>query len=90
MSLVKVKNKFQIVIPDDVRKKLHVEVGDTLEIEENGGVLIIKPVLVIDKSQAYFWNEDWQNGEKQAEEEKKKGEFKEFLKAKEAAKWLRS
>ena len=33
---------------------------------------------------------EMKDAEKQAEEEKKKGEFKEFLKAKEAAKWLRS
>ena len=34
MSLVKVKNKYQVVIPEDVRKKLKVEIGDTLDIEE--------------------------------------------------------
>ena len=90
MSLVRVKNKYQIVIPEDVRKKLHIEVGDTLEIEEKGGVLVIKPVMVIDKSQAYFWTDEWQKGEKDAEKAKKEGEFKEFKKAKEAVKWLRS
>lgn len=90
MSLVKVKSKYQIVIPDEVRKKLHVEVGDTLEIEEKGGVLVAKPVVVVDKSQAYFWTEEWQKGEKEAEEAKKKGNFKEFDKAAEAVKWLKS
>ena len=34
MSLVRIKSKYQIVIPDDVRKRLNVEIGDTLEIEE--------------------------------------------------------
>jgi AbrB family looped-hinge helix DNA binding protein len=90
MSLVKVKSKYQIVIPDAVRKKLHVEIGDTLEIEEKDGVLVAKPVVVIDKSQAYFWTEEWQRGEKEAEEAKRKGKFKEFDKAAEAIKWLKS
>jgi AbrB family looped-hinge helix DNA binding protein len=90
MSLVKVKSKYQILIPDAVRKKLHVEVGDTLEIEEKDGVLVAKPVVVIDKSQAYFWTEEWQRGEKEAEEAKRKGKFKEFDKAAEAIKWLKS
>ncbi len=90
MSLVKVKNKYQIVIPDEVRKKLHVEIGDTLEIEEKDGILIAKPVIVIDKAQAYFWTEEWQKGEKEAEEAKKKGKFKEFDEAAEAIKWLKS
>jgi len=90
MSLVKVKSKYQIVIPDAVRKKLHVEIGDTLEIEEKDGVLVATPVVVIDKSQAYFWTEEWQRGEKEAEEAKRKGKFKEFDKAAEAIKWLKS
>lgn len=90
MSLVKVKSKYQIVIPDEVRKKLHVEIGDTLEIEEKGGVFVARPVVVVDKSQAYFWAEEWQEGEKEAEEAKKKGKFKEFDKAAEAIKWLKS
>jgi antitoxin MazE len=90
VSLVKVKSKYQIVIPDDVRKKLHVEIGDTLEIEEKDGILVAKPVVVVDKSQAYFWTEEWQKGEKEAEEAKKKGKFKEFDKAAEAVKWLKS
>jgi bifunctional DNA-binding transcriptional regulator/antitoxin component of YhaV-PrlF toxin-antitoxin module len=33
-----------------VRKKLKVEIGDTLEIEERDGVLIIKPVMMIDRA----------------------------------------
>lgn len=90
MSLVKVKSKYQIVIPEDVRKKLKVEIGDNLEIEEKNGVLIVKPVLVIDKSQAYFWTDGWQSGEREAEEAKKKGKFKDFKKAEEAVKWLKS
>ena len=90
MSLVKVKSKFQIVIPDDVRKKLNVHVGDTLEIEERSGTLIIKPVIVVDKAQAYFWTEEWQMAEKEAEAAKKQGDYKEFENADEAVKWLKS
>ncbi len=90
MSLVKVKSKYQIVIPEAVRKKLKVEIGDTLEIEEKDNVLILRPVMVIDKSQAYFWTDEWQKGEKEAEEAKKKGKFREFKRADEAIKWLKS
>jgi AbrB family looped-hinge helix DNA binding protein len=90
MSLVKVKSKFQIVIPDDVRKKLHVQIGDTLEIQEKDGTLVIKPVIIVDKAQAYFWADDWQAGEKEAEIAKNQGDFKEFSEADEAVKWLRS
>jgi len=90
MSLVKVKNKYQIVIPEDVRKRLRVEIGDTLEIEEKDGVLVVKPVMVIEKSQAYFWTKEWQEMEKEAEGAKRKKKFRDFKKADEAVKWLRS
>ncbi|MDP2278993.1 MAG: AbrB/MazE/SpoVT family DNA-binding domain-containing protein [Nitrospirota bacterium] len=90
MSLVKVKSKYQIVIPENVRKRLKVEIGDTLEIEEKNGVLVVRPVMVVDKSQAYFWTDEWQKGEREASEAKKKGKFMDFKKTDEAVKWLRS
>jgi len=90
MSLVTVKKKYQIVIPEEVRGKIKVEVGDTLKVEEKNGVMVLTPVTVIDKSQTYFWTEEWQKGEKAAEEAKKKGQFRDFSNADEAAKWLRS
>jgi antitoxin MazE len=90
MALVKLKNKYQVVIPDIVRKKINLNIGDTLEIEEKDGEIILKPVLVIEKSQTYFWSKDWQEGEKEAEAAKKKGNFKDFVRGKEAIKWLRS
>ncbi|HJX31780.1 MAG TPA: AbrB/MazE/SpoVT family DNA-binding domain-containing protein [Thermodesulfobacteriota bacterium] len=90
MSLITVKKKYQIVIPEEVRKNIKVEIGDTLEVEEKNGVMILKPVTVIDKAQTYFWTEEWQKGEKAAEEAKKKGRFRDFNNADEAARWLKS
>jgi AbrB family looped-hinge helix DNA binding protein len=37
MPLIKVKSKYQVVIPDGVRKKIHLEISDTLEMEEKKG-----------------------------------------------------
>ena len=90
MSLVKVKNKYQIVIPEAIRNKVKVEIGDTLEIEEKDGVLLVKPVMVIEKAQAYFWTKEWQEKEKEAEKAKRKKRFRDFKRADEAVKWLRS
>lgn len=90
MPLVKLKSKYQVVIPEAVRKKVNLEIGDTLEVEEKDGSVILKPVMVIDKSQAYFWSKGWQEGEKEAEAAKQKGSYKDFKKADEAVKWLRS
>ncbi len=75
MALVKVKNKYQIVIPEDVRKRLNVEVGDMLDVREEDGQIIARPVIVVDKSQAYFWTPEWQRGEKEADEDIKNGKL---------------
>jgi bifunctional DNA-binding transcriptional regulator/antitoxin component of YhaV-PrlF toxin-antitoxin module len=37
MPLVRVKQKFQVTIPDSVRKETHLEVGDLLEAIAKGG-----------------------------------------------------
>ncbi len=90
MSLVKVKSIYQVVIPEDVRKKLKVEIGDVLKIEEKNGKLIIKPVVVVDKAQAYFWTKGWQAGEREADEDIEKGRLSgPFKSAKELISHLR-
>ncbi len=73
MALVKVKDKYQIVIPEEVRKKLKIKVGDMLEVHEREGQIVARPVIIVDKSQAYFWTPQWQIAEKEADEDIRKG-----------------
>jgi AbrB family looped-hinge helix DNA binding protein len=49
MSLVKVKEKFQITIPTTLRKAVRLSVGDLLEAEARGNVIILKPKAVVDR-----------------------------------------
>ncbi len=49
MSLVSVKNKFQIVIPAKVRKQAGIKVGDLLEAKVERGKLTFVPKSVIDR-----------------------------------------
>ena len=49
MSLVSVKNKFQIVIPAKVRKQAGIKVGDLLEAKIERGKLTFVPKSVIDR-----------------------------------------
>ena len=49
MSLVRVKQKFQVTIPDHVRKQAGLEVGDLLEATAKGNVIMLKPKAVIDR-----------------------------------------
>jgi AbrB family looped-hinge helix DNA binding protein len=49
MNIVTVKNKFQIVIPQHVREQVHIEVGDVLEADVEGGKIIFTPKSLIDR-----------------------------------------
>ncbi|MFZ3122510.1 MAG: hypothetical protein WA104_03970 [Thermodesulfovibrionales bacterium] len=48
-----------------------------------------KSKSLVDKSQAYFWTDEWQKGERKAEEAKKRKEFKDFKNVRDAIKWLK-
>lgn len=49
MGVVAVKNKFQIVIPQNIRKQIRVEVGDLLEAGVEGGRITLTPKSLIDR-----------------------------------------
>ena len=52
MPLVKVKKKFQITLPVELRKVLHLAVGDLLEATIQGQTIVLKPKDVVDRVQA--------------------------------------
>ena len=50
-SLVRLKQKGQVVIPDEVRQKLKLAEGDYLEVSTDGRRMIFAPknVMIIDR-----------------------------------------
>ena len=52
MPLVRIKQKFQVTIPDHVRKQAGLEVGDLLEATAKGNVITLKPKAVVDRHPA--------------------------------------
>jgi len=52
MELVTVKEKFQIVIPNAIRRKVHVGIGDLLEAKLENGKITFTPKSVIDRHMA--------------------------------------
>jgi|SRR6266536_2740487 len=52
MALVRVKRSAQITLPAELRKQFHLEEGDYLEAEAVEGGILLKPVSVIDRTQA--------------------------------------
>jgi AbrB family looped-hinge helix DNA binding protein len=52
LPLVKVKEKFQITLPAELREALRLAVGDLLEATIQDNVIVLKPKDVVDRDQA--------------------------------------
>jgi AbrB family looped-hinge helix DNA binding protein len=50
MSLVTVKNKYQVVIPASVRRRISVKVGDLLEAKAERGKITFTPKAIVDRA----------------------------------------
>jgi len=64
--LIRLRHKGQLTIPDQVRRVVHLEEGDYLAISVRDGVIVLEPKTMVDSSQAWFWQKDWQTGEREA------------------------
>jgi antitoxin MazE len=67
MELVKVKRHYQITLPQSLRKKLKLAIGDYVEAENRGGQIVLRPVKLVHPDQEYFYTKQWQEGEAQAD-----------------------
>jgi len=78
-TVLQIRNNGQITLPTSIRHKANLKAGDMLEvhIESDGSIRLI-PQIAIDRSQAYFWTESWQEGERQAEKDILSGRLKKF------------
>ncbi len=71
--VIKLRERSQITLPSEIVKKLNIKTGDTLEVKLEGDKIVVTPVLIIDRSQAWFWSKQWQDKEKEAEEDIREG-----------------
>ena len=76
--LSKVTRHGQITLPAAVRKELDIQEGDIVEIQVIDDCAMVIPKKLVDKSQGYFWTEEWQKGEAEAEADIKAGRTRTF------------
>ena len=69
------RGRAQITLPNEIVKKLNLNTGDSLDISLEDDRIIVKPVIVIDRSQAWFWSKEWQEKEAAAEKELNEGKI---------------
>ena len=71
--LRKLGQNYQLALPKEVIKSLHLHINDYFDIKVDGSRIILEPQLVIPKDQAYFYTSEWQKEEAQAAEDIKNG-----------------
>jgi AbrB family looped-hinge helix DNA binding protein len=73
--ITQLRRRSQITLPSDVVKKMRLQEGDNLDIAIEEDKIVIKPVIVIDRSQVWFWSKEWQKKELEVDKQKKGGKI---------------
>ena len=71
--IVQLRNRSQITIPSEIIKKLQLKNGDNIDVTLEDNKIVIKPVFIIDRDQAWFWSKSWQKEELEVESDIKAG-----------------
>ncbi len=80
-SVVKVARNYQITLPREIRKKCNLKEGDLVNFEIRNSEIVLNPVCVVKKEQAFFFKPGWQDMVKKSEEEIKKGRCRTYRSA---------
>ncbi len=85
-ATVKVREKFQVTIPEGVRVKIPLNVGERVEVEAREGEIVIRPIIEVPRGQAWFWSKERQEQIARSRKDLEKGKVKVFKSVKEARK----
>lgn len=68
-GFVAIQGRGTVAIPVDLRKRYHLDrPGAQVEItEREDGVLELRPTLAVPATEAWFWDERWQAGEREVD-----------------------
>lgn len=85
-TTVKIREKYQITIPEKVREKISLDIGERVEVDVKDGLITIRPLMEIPRDQAWFWTKEWQDGVRKSKDEYRKGKTRTYKSVKEAKK----
>jgi AbrB family looped-hinge helix DNA binding protein len=78
MAKAVIRGKGQVTIPASIRRAVHLEEGDPIEVELVADGILLRPCKVIDPTQAWFWTPEWQAKEREADEDIAAGRVERF------------
>ena len=85
-TTVKIREKYQVTIPEEIRGKIPLKVGERVEVTARGTEIVIRPIIEIPRDQAWFWTKEWQEQITQSIKDLQRGKVKVFKSVKEARK----
>ena len=85
-TTVKVREKYQVTIPEEVRGRIPLKVGERVEVTARGTEIVIRPIVEIPRDQAWFWSKEWQEQIAQSMNDLERKKTKIFKSVKEARK----
>lgn len=77
-GIVQIKNRHVITLGQELRKALNLDEGDILDVSVEEGKIVLEPKKLIPADQQWFWTEEWQTGEREAQAEIDAGRVKSF------------
>ncbi len=82
-AVLTLRRNGQLTLPAEIRRRVKATEGDLFLAEvRDSDEIVLRRKSLVDASQAYFWTEEWQRGEREATEEMKQGRVKRFRSAK--------
>jgi AbrB family looped-hinge helix DNA binding protein len=69
-ATARVRHKGQITLPAAVREAARIHEGAIVEVSVTGdGAVVLRPKVLVDAQDAWYWTEQWQAGEREVDEE---------------------
>lgn len=78
MHVGTVRSRGTITLPAELRQRLGLNEGDQVSFEIDDDHLVLTPVRVVPRNQAWFWTDDWQAKEREADEDIAAGQTRSF------------
>lgn len=82
-AIAKIARHYQVTVPRDIRLACELKEGDLVNFKVRNREIVMTPVCMIRKDQAYFFSPRWQKAIKKSEEQIQGGHYKTYHSAKE-------
>ncbi len=74
-GIARVRHKGQVTLPAAVRAAAHLEEGTIVEVSvTDGGAVVLRPKVLVDAADAWYWTPEWQAGVREVDAEITRGD----------------